>query len=96
MDILIKPIVTEKMTGQTEDLKYYGFIVDKRANKNQIKKAVQDMYGVSVVSVNTMRYGGKEKSRFSRTGVVRGRSSAFKKAIISLIDGDVIDFYSNI
>lgn len=96
MDILIKPIVTEKMTGQTENLKCYGFIVDKRANKNQIKKAIQDMYGVSVVSVNTMRYGGKEKSRFSKTGVVRGRSSAFKKAIIALIDGDVIDFYSNI
>jgi large subunit ribosomal protein L23 len=96
MDILIKPIVTEKMTGQTEDLKCYGFIVDKRANKNQIKKAVQDMYGVSVVSVNTMRYGGKEKSRFSRNGVVRGRSSAFKKAIVSLNEGDVIDFYSNI
>jgi len=96
MDILIKPIVTEKMTGQTENLKCYGFIVDKRANKNQIKKAVQDMYGVSVVSVNTMRYGGKEKSRFSRNGVVRGRSSAFKKAIVSLINGDVIDFYSNI
>ena len=96
MDILIKPIVTEKMTGQTEKLKYYGFIVDKRANKNQIKKAVQDMYGVSVVSVNTMRYGGKEKSRFSKTGVVRGKSNAFKKAIVSLNDGDVIDFYSNI
>lgn len=96
MDILIKPIVTEKMTGQTDKLKSYGFIVDKRANKNQIKKAIQDMYGVSVVSVNTMRYGGKEKSRFSRTGVVRGRSSAFKKAIVSLNDGDVIDFYSNI
>jgi large subunit ribosomal protein L23 len=96
MDILIKPIVTEKMTGQTETLKCYGFIVDKRANKNQIKTAIQDMYGVAVVSVNTMRYGGKEKSRFSRTGVVRGKSSAFKKAIVSLIDGDVIDFYSNI
>jgi len=96
MDILIKPIVTEKMTGQTDKLKSYGFIVDKRANKNQIKKAIQDMYGVSIVSVNTMRYGGKEKSRFSRTGVVRGRSSAFKKAIVSLKDGDVIDFYSNI
>ena len=96
MDILIKPIVTEKMTGQTENLKCYGFIVDKRANKNQIKKAIQDMYGVSVVSVNTMRYGGKEKSRFSRAGVVRGRSSAYKKAIVSLNDGEVIDFYSNI
>lgn len=96
MDILIKPIVTEKMTGQTESLKIYGFIVDKRANKNQIKKAVQDMYGVTVVSVNTMRYGGKAKSRFSRTGVVRGKSSAYKKAIVSLNEGEVIDFYSNI
>lgn len=96
MDILIKPIVTEKMTGQTENLKCYGFIVDKRANKNQIKQAVQDMYGVSVVSVNTMRYGGKQKSRFSKTGVVRGKSSAFKKAVVSLNAGEVIDFYSNI
>ena len=96
MDILIKPIVTEKMTGQTESLKVYGFVVDKRANKNQIKKAVQDMYGVSVVDVNTMRYGGKEKSRFTRAGVIRGKSSAFKKAIVSLKEGDVIDFYSNI
>jgi large subunit ribosomal protein L23 len=96
MDILIKPIVTEKMTGQTETLKCYGFIVDKRANKNQIKAAVQEMYGVAVVSVNTMRYGGKQKSRFSKTGVVRGKSGAFKKAIVSLNEGDVIDFYSNI
>jgi len=96
MDILIKPIVTEKMTGQTEDLKCYGFIVDKRATKNQIKKAVHDMYGVSVTSVNTMRYGGKQKSRFSRTGVVYGRTNAYKKAIVSLSEGEVIDFYSNI
>ncbi len=96
MDILIKPIVTEKMTGQTEDLKFYGFIVDKRANKYQIKKAVQDMYGVSVVSVNTMRYGSKEKSRFTKNGLVRGKTNAFKKAVVSLVDGDVIDFYSNI
>jgi len=96
MNILIKPIVTEKMTGQTEVLKCYGFIVDKRANKFQIKKAVEEMYSVSVVSVNTMRYGSKEKSRFSKSGVVRGRTNAFKKAIVSLAEGDVIDFYSNI
>lgn len=96
MDILIKPIVTEKMTGQTEYLKCYGFIVDKRANKYQIKKAVQDMYGVSVVSVNTMRYGSKEKSRFTKNGLVRGKTNVFKKAVVSLVDGDVIDFYSNI
>jgi len=96
MDILIKPIVTEKMTGQTEDLKRYGFIVDKRANKHQIKKAVQDMYGVSVASVNTMNYGSKAKSRFTKTGLVRGKTSAFKKAVVILAEGDVIDFYSNI
>lgn len=96
MDILIKPIVTEKMTSQTDELKCYGFIVDKRANKHQIKKAVQDMYGVSVVSVNTMRYGSKEKSRFTKTGLVRGKTNAFKKAIVTLTEGDVIDFYSNI
>lgn len=96
MDILIKPIVTEKMTGQTETLKCYGFIVDKRANKHQIKKAVEEMYGVSVDTVNTLRYGGKVKSRFSRTGVVKGRTNAFKKAIVTLAEGDAIDFYSNI
>jgi large subunit ribosomal protein L23 len=96
MDILIKPIVTEKMTGQTEDLKCYGFVVDKRANKHQIKKAVQDMYGVSVVSVNTMNYGSKAKSRFTKTGLVRGKTNAIKKAIVFLVEGDVIDFYSNI
>jgi large subunit ribosomal protein L23 len=96
MNILIKPIVTEKMTGQADHLKCYGFIVDKRANKHQIKKAVQEMYGVSVASVNTMNYGSKAKSRFTKTGLVRGKSNAFKKAVVILAEGDVIDFYSNI
>ncbi|MFO7844145.1 MAG: 50S ribosomal protein L23 [Bacteroidales bacterium] len=96
MDILLKPIVTEKMTEQGEDLNRYGFIVDKRANKVQIKNAVEDMYGVSVEAVNTMRYLGKEKSRYTKSGIIQGRSKSFKKAIVTLVEGEKIDFYSNI
>jgi len=96
MDILIKPIVTEKMNSQAEDLKKYGFIVNKKANKVQIKKAVENLYGVTVESVNTMLYAGKRKSRYTRTGFVSGRENAFKKAVITLREGDTIDFYSNI
>ena len=96
MDILIKPIVTEKMTGQGEDLNRYGFLVHKDANKIQIKHAVEKMYSVSVESVNTMRYGGKVKSRFTKSGVITGKTKSFKKAIITLAEGEIIDFYSNI
>jgi large subunit ribosomal protein L23 len=96
MDIIVKPIVTEKMNAQAESLKKYGFIVHKRANKVQIKKAVENLYGVTVESVNTMYYSGKRKSRFTRTGYVSGRRNAFKKAVITLREGDSIDFYSNI
>lgn len=96
MDILIKPILTEKMTEQTEKLERYGFVVHKRANKNQIRQAIQEMYDVKVITVNTMRYGGKEKSRFTKTGILRGKTPAYKKAIVTLAEGDSIDFYSNI
>ena len=96
MDILVKPIVTEKMTTQGEDLNRYGFIVEKDANKIQIKLAVEKMYGVSVESVNTMRYGGKMKSRMTKSGVIAGKTKSFKKAIITLAEGETIDFYSNI
>lgn len=96
MDILIKPIVTEKMTIQGEKLNRYGFVVVKTANKLQIKKAVEDMYSVTVADVNTMRYGGKVKSRFTKAGYLVGRTNSFKKAIITLKEGDKIDFYSNI
>ena len=96
MDILLKPIVTEKMTAQAEDLNQYGFVVEKRANKIQIKQAVEEMYGVNVVSVNTMVYAGKRKSRYTRTGVISGKTKSFKKAIVTLAEGDTIDFYSNI
>jgi len=96
MDILLKPIVTEKMTTQGESLNRFGFVVDRKANKIQIKKAVEEMYGVTVESVNTMIYAGKSKSRFTRSGVIQGRTNAYKKAVVTLIEGDTIDFYSNI
>ena len=95
MDIIVKPIVTEKMNSQAGARKY-GFMVNKKANKVQIKKAVENLYGVTVEDVNTMLYTGKSKSRFTRTGLVTGRQSAFKKAVVTLRDGDSIDFYSNI
>ncbi len=96
MNILLKPIVTEKMTAQGENLNRFGFVVDKRANKIQIKKAVEEMYGVTVETVNTMVYAGKSKSRYTRTGIIQGRTNSFKKAIVTLAEGDTIDFYSNI
>ena len=96
MNILIKPIVTEKMTSQTEEFNRYGFLVEKKANKIQIRKAVEEVYGVTVESVNTMRYGGKKKSRFTKSGILSGKTDSYKKAIITLVEGDQIDFYSNI
>lgn len=96
MDILIKPIVTEKMTEQGEKLNRYGFIVRKDADKVEIKKAIESLYNVNVASVNTMVYGGKNKSRYTKAGVIKGKTSAYKKAIITLAEGDTIDFYSNI
>jgi len=96
MGIIIKPIITEKMTAQGEKLNRYGFIVDKRANKLQIKKAVKELYGVEPDEVNTMNYSGKNKSRNTKSGVISGKSNAFKKAIVTLAKGETIDFYSNI
>ncbi len=96
MSIIIKPIITEKMTQMGEQLNRYGFVVDRRANKIQIKKAIKDLYGVDVVEVNTMVYSGKNKSRFTKAGVISGRTSTYKKAIITVAEGETIDFYSNI
>lgn len=96
MNILLKPIVTEKMTSQGDKFNRYGFIVAKNANKLQIKKAVEDLYGVTVSDVNTMRYGGKIKSRNTKSGLLVGKTSAKKKAVITLAEGSKIDFYSNI
>ena len=96
MGIIIKPIVTEKLTDQGEKLNRYGFIVDRKANKIQIKAAVEQMYSVSVADVNTVNYHGKKKSRYTKSGMLRGRMNHFKKAYVTLAGDDKIDFYSNI
>jgi large subunit ribosomal protein L23 len=96
MDILVKPIVTEKMTAQGERYNRYGFVVRRQATKQQIKKAVEGLYNVSVDTVNTMVYGGKIKSRFTKAGVISGKTTSYKKAIVTLAKGESIDFYSNI
>ncbi len=96
MDIIIKPIITEKMTAQAESMSRYGFIVDRRADKIQIRRAIQELYNVKVDAVNTMRYGGKLKSRYTKAGFIQGKTNAYKKAIVTLADGETIDFYSNI
>jgi large subunit ribosomal protein L23 len=96
MNILLKPIVTEKMTSQGDKFNRYGFLVAKNANKLQIKKAVEDLYGVTVDSVNTMRLGGKVKSRNTKSGLLIGKTNATKKAVVTLAEGNKIDFYSNI
>jgi large subunit ribosomal protein L23 len=96
MELLKKPIITEKMTMLGEKRNQYAFRVDKKANKIQIKKAIEEMYGISVTSVNTMVYAGKRKSRFTKAGFIEGRKDSFKKAIVTLKEGDNIDFYSNI
>ncbi|MCU0397561.1 MAG: 50S ribosomal protein L23 [Cyclobacteriaceae bacterium] len=95
MSVLKKPLVTEKVSALNEKGKY-GFIVDIDANKVEIKQAVEKQYGVTVESVNTMRVMGKQKSRYTKTGVLTGRKPNFKKAIVTLAEGEVIDFYSNV
>lgn len=95
MSVLIKPLVTEKVSDLNEKGQY-GFIVDKNANKVEIKKAVEKMYGVNVESVNTMQYSGKRKMRYTKTQIISGKKPAFKKAIVKVAEGEVIDFYSGI
>jgi len=96
MEILKKPILTEKATGLTEKLNRYAFQFDPKANKLQIKDAIQKMYGVTIEAVNTLVVSGKVKSRGTKAGVVSGRTPKYKKAIVTLKEGEVIDFYSNI
>ena len=96
MGIIIKPIVTEKLTIQGEKLNRYGFIVDREANKLQIKAAVEQMYNVTVADVNTVNYHGKRKSRYTKAGMLTGRANHYKKAYVTLAGDDKIDFYANI
>ena len=96
MEILKKPLLTEKIAKLTEKLNRYAFKVDHRANKIQIKGAIEKMYGVTVKSVNTRKYVGKLKTRNTKAGAVSGRAATYKKAVITLKDGEVIDFYSGL
>jgi len=96
MEIIKKPILTEKASLLTEKLNRYSFKVDHRANKIQIKQAVEDMFGVTVLAVNTAVVAGKAKSRYTKAGFVSGRSPKYKKAIITVKDGETIDFYSTL
>ena len=95
MSILIKPLVTEKFSAMNEQGKY-GFVVERSANKVQIRQEVEKKYGVTVEFVNTMVQPGKSKSRSTKSGVIKGKSKTYKKAIVKVADGDIIDFYSGI
>lgn len=95
MNILKKPLITEKISAMN-DRGIYGFIVEKTAKKPAIKAAVEEMYGVKVIAVRTMRYAAKKKTRYTKAKVVSGYTNAFKKAIVQVADGEVIDFYGDI
>jgi large subunit ribosomal protein L23 len=95
-EILIKPILTEKANAQQEKLHRYAFKVNRKANKLEIKKAVEDFYGVSVVDVNTAVVPGKNKTRYTKAGFIKGQKPAFKKALVTIAEGETIDLYANI
>ena len=96
MSILIKPIITEKMNNQSERFNRFGFVVDRNANKIEIKKEVEKAYNVTVNSIKTMVCIGKTRVRGTKSGQIIGKTKTYKKAIVQLADGDTIDFYSNI
>ncbi|MBL4887973.1 MAG: 50S ribosomal protein L23 [Flavobacteriaceae bacterium] len=96
MRILIKPVITEKATKASEERNCFGFVVNNKANKVEIKKAVEAAYGVSVTKVRTMNVRPDKKTKFTRTGVQTGKTSAYKKAFVQVAEGDTIDFYNNL
>ena len=96
MNILFKPIITEKASKISERLNQNTFLVDKRSNKIQIKKAVEDIYDVKVDNVSTINYGSERKKRYTKNGIQNGKSNSIKKAIVKLSEGDKIDFYDNL
>ncbi len=96
MSILIRPIITEKATKSAEDSNVFTFEVHPRANKVEIKKAVEATYGISVEKVRTINVRPDRKVRHTKTGVQTGKTNAVKKAIVQVAEGDTIDFYSNI
>jgi len=95
-EILVKPVLTEKANNQQEKLRRYAFKVNRKANKLEIKKAVEEFYGVSVVDVNTVVVPGKNKTKFTKAGFVKGVKPSYKKAYITVAEGETIDLYANI
>jgi large subunit ribosomal protein L23 len=96
MSIIIKPIITEKITKQGELLNRYGFVVEKKANKVQIKNAIEAAYGVNIVAVNTMNVRPDRSVKYTKSGMISAKTNAFKKAIVQVKEGETIDFYNNI
>ena len=96
MNILFKPIITEKASKISERLNQYTFLVNKRSNKIQIKKAVEDIYDVKVENVSTINYGSERKKRYTKNGIQNAKSNSIKKAIVKVAEGDKIDFYDNL
>jgi len=96
MSIIIKPIITEKITKESEISNRFGFVVDKKANKVEIKKAVESAYGVSVVAINTMNYRADRTVKYTKSGLISGKTNAYKKAVVQVKEGETIDFYNNI
>jgi len=96
MNVIIKPIITEKMTAVSEKYNRYGFVVERKADKLQIRKAVEELYQVEVESVNTLIQRGKDASKYTKSGLIRGKKKSFKKAIVQLKENHKIDFYSNV
>jgi large subunit ribosomal protein L23 len=95
-EVLIKPIITEKANNQSEKLRRYAFRVNRKANKLEIRKAVEDFYGVSVVDVNTVVVPGKNKTKFTKAGFIQGVKQGYKKAYVTIAEGETIDLYANI
>lgn len=96
MSVIIKPIITEKITKDGEIFNRFGFIVDKKANKVEIKKAIESAYGVSVIAVNTMNYRADRSVKYTKSGLISGKTNAYKKAVVQVKEGETIDFYTNI
>lgn len=92
-DILIKPIISEKSEILSDSRNQFSFVVNKKANKIEIKKAVEKEFSVGVVAVNTMIVAPKSKTRNTRSGMIKGRTAAYKKAIVTLNEGETIDFF---
>lgn len=96
MSIIIKPIITEKITKQSELNNRYGFVVDRKSNKIQIKNAIEAAYGVNIVAVNTMNVRPDRSVKYTKSGMISAKTNAYKKAVVEVQEGETINFYNNI